>query len=87
MVGGPHRVTSAPSLVRPQMLERATRLWAMSPMMVTFLPAQVAQPLAHGHDVQQALGGMLVGAVAGVDHRAVQHLGQVARRPGANCAG
>ena len=38
MVGGPHRVTSAPSLVRPQMFDLATRLWAMSPMMVTFRP-------------------------------------------------
>ena len=39
MVEGPAIVTLAPSLVSPQMLERATRLCAMSPMMATRSPA------------------------------------------------
>ena len=39
----------------------------MSPTMATFRPAMRAQPLADGEDVQQALRGVLVLAVAGVD--------------------
>ena len=43
-VGGPQRITLAPSLVRPQMLERATREWAMSPSRPTVRPS--IRPLA-----------------------------------------
>ena len=38
---GPHTATSAPSLSRPQMLLRATRLCIMSPQMHTLQPASV----------------------------------------------
>ena len=43
-VGGPQRITWAPSLVRPQMFERATREWAMSPSRPTVRPS--IRPLA-----------------------------------------
>ena len=37
------------------------------------------KPLAQGRGVEQGLGRMLAGAVAGVDHRAVHDLGDGAR--------
>ena len=40
-VGGAHRTTSAPILVKPQILERATRLCRISPMITTFAPSIV----------------------------------------------
>ena len=43
-VGGPQRITLAPSLVRPQMFERATREWLMSPTRPTVRPS--IRPLA-----------------------------------------
>ena len=39
MVGGPETVTLAPILVSPMILERATRLWAISPIIATFNPS------------------------------------------------
>ena len=39
-VGGPATVTVMPSLRMPWMLERATRLWVMSPTMVTLSPSR-----------------------------------------------
>ncbi len=38
-IRGAQTVTFAPSLVNPQILERATREWAMSPTMLTFKPS------------------------------------------------
>ena len=43
-VGGPQRITRAPSLVRPQMFDRATRECAMSPSRPTVRPS--IRPLA-----------------------------------------
>ena len=43
-VGGPQRITRAPSLVRPQMFDRATREWLMSPTRPTVRPS--IRPLA-----------------------------------------
>ncbi len=45
-VGGPQTITFAPSFVRPWMLLRATRLWAMSPTRPTVSPSTV--PLLAG---------------------------------------
>ena len=39
-MGGPATVTVMPSLRMPWMLERATRLWAMSPTMATCSPSK-----------------------------------------------
>jgi len=39
IVSGPQSVTAAPRVVRACTLERATRLWVMSPMMETFRPS------------------------------------------------
>ena len=69
-VGGATRVTWAPSVCSSSTLERATRLCSTSPTIATFSPAEAAQPAAHRVGVQQRLGGVLVGAVAGVDHAA-----------------
>ena len=44
-------------------------------------PLQAFLDSADGKDVEQSLGGMLVGPVAGVDDAALQMLGQEARRP------
>src|SRR4029077_9315970 len=38
-LAGPHTATSAPSLVSPQILLRATRLWSTSPTIATLSPA------------------------------------------------
>ena len=47
------------------------------------LPAfDLAKMLAHGHQVEQALRGMLVPPVAGVDDRAGDGRGQTGSRPG-----
>ncbi len=78
-VGGPQTMTLAPSLVRPWMLLRATRLWAMSPTRPTVRPFELAAALADGEDVEQALRRMLVGAVAGVDDAALEVLGEQVR--------
>ena len=69
-VGGPQRITRAPSLVRPQMFDRATREWLMSP---TQADGQALDPPlgpADRHQVEQALRRVLVRTVAGVDDRA-----------------
>ena len=49
------------------MLERATRLCAMSPMMATRRPSSDGAVVQNGARVEQRLGGMLVRAVARVD--------------------
>ena len=67
-VGGATRVTSAPSVCSSSALERATRLCSTSPTIVTRRPSSVAEVPPHREGVQQRLGGVLVGAVAGVDH-------------------
>jgi hypothetical protein len=78
------------------MLERATRLCRMSPTMVTVTPASVfrrstPQPRSRpqmrrdeqdGAQVEQRLGGMLVHAVAGVEHRQARLGFQQPRRAG-----
>ncbi len=43
-------------------------------------PVDPAAGIGHGEQVQQGLGGVLVGSVAGVDHR---DLGQIGCKPGA----
>ena len=68
------------------MFERATRLWAMSPQMVTTSPSMLPLVGADGRAVEQRLGGVLVGAVAGVDHRGPQRLRQHQRRAGLGVA-
>ena len=59
-VDGPMTRTRAPSALRSRMLERATRLWAMSPQMATVSPAIVALVAADGEGVEQGLGRVLV---------------------------
>ena len=74
--------------------ERATRLWRMSPTMTTCRPCEPGQSriapaegLAHGVEVEQRLGGVLVPAVAGVDHHAVvDPPGHPGRDPGGGVA-
>jgi hypothetical protein len=78
---GPQSSTRAPSRGSSSMLERATRLCRMSPTMVTVTPASVSGPSTHAQlhtrpqmrqdraQVEQRLRGMLVHAVAGVEHR------------------
>ena len=63
-------VTVMPILRMPWMLERATRLWVMSPTMVTLSPSRCPCVLADRQEVEQRLGRVLVRAVAGVDDRA-----------------
>jgi hypothetical protein len=67
------------------MLERATRLKRMSPRMTTLRPFR-AEVLLHGERVEQALRGMLMGAVAGVDHGDVEDAREVERRAGGGVA-
>ncbi|GAA3146248.1 hypothetical protein GCM10020001_081760 [Nonomuraea salmonea] len=43
---------------------------------------EIAEAAAHGEGVEQRLGGVLVGAVAGVDDAAVHPVGQAVRRAG-----
>ena len=85
---GPQSSTRAPSRGSSSMLERATRLCRMSPTMVTVTPARVSavdrrsarpQMRQDGAQVEQRLGGMLVHAVAGVEHR---QAGSVLQQPG-----
>ena len=64
--------TRAPIIASRRMLERATRLCSTSPQIATIRPSKLPQPAADGQRVQQRLGGMLMGAVAGIDHAAVQ---------------
>ena len=61
-------------------MERATRLCSTSPTMPIRRPAIAAEPLAQRRRVQQRLGGVLVGAVAGVDDRGVGAGGRRASR-------
>ena len=81
-VEGPTTRTRAPSALRRRMLERATRLWAMSPQIATTSPADVALVAADGERVEERLGRVLVGAVAGIDHRARHLLGEQLDRAG-----
>ena len=53
------------------MFERATRLCRMSPQIATVRPSMPALAAADGERVEQRLGRVLVAAVAGVDHGAV----------------
>ena len=68
--------TRAPSVFSTLMLERATRMCRMSPQMATVRPGDAALGAADGQRVEQRLRRMLVRAVAGVDHRAVDLLRQ-----------
>jgi hypothetical protein len=70
----------APSLVRHSRFERATRECARSPTIATSRAVDRALGPAHRRGVEQRLGRVLVLAVAGVDHRAAQRLGQEVRR-------
>ena len=85
-VGGPQRITRAPSLVRPQMFERATREWLMSPTRPTVRPS--IRPLARRIVIRSSRPWrrVLVGAVAGVDDRGADVLGQQVRRAGGRVA-
>ena len=76
-VGGATSVTSAPSLVNAHTSLRATRLWLTSPTMAMRRPVEAAQVLADRVAVEQGLGGVLVPAVAGVDHAARHPLGDL----------
>ena len=82
-VGGATRVTSAPSMEKASTLDRATRECLTSPTMAMRSPPERAPLLLDREAVEQGLGGVLVPAVAGVDHRAVDprgHLPGHARR-------
>ena len=63
------------------MFERATRLCRMSPQIATSRPSEPALAAADGQRVEQRLGRMLVAAVAGVDDRAVDLLGEQLTAP------
>ena len=68
-VGGATSVTSMPIMRNPMTSLRATRLCRMSPTMKTLQALEVApQALPQREEVEQALRGVLVLAVAGVDH-------------------
>ena len=84
-VGGATSVTSAPSAVKASTSERATRQCLMSPTIAMCSPSSDAEVLADRVAVEQRLGGVLVPAVAGVDHRRVDPAGDLprARRPSA----
>ena len=84
-VGGPQTITLAPSLSKPWMLLRATRLWAMSPTRPTVNPSMRPFVAADGEDVEQTLRRVFVGPVAGVDDAAVEVLGQQMRGAGVVC--
>ena len=58
------------------MLERATRLCSMSPQIATVRPSMPPLRAADGQRVEQRLGRVLVRAVAGIDHGAVDLLRQ-----------
>ena len=64
------------------MFDRATREWPTSPIRPTVRPSIVPFFSADGHQVEQALGGVLVGAVAGVDDRGLDVLGEQVGAPG-----
>ena len=76
---GPAKRTSAPSRGSKRAFERATRLCLMSPQIATLRPSIRPKLAADGQRVEQGLGRMLAGAVAGVDHRAVHDRGERAR--------
>ena len=75
-VGGPTTRTRLPIVVSRWMLERATRECRMSPQIATVSPSQPPLAPADGQRVEQRLGGMLVSAIAGVDHRGIDLLRQ-----------
>ena len=86
---GPQSSTRAPSRGSSSMFERATRLCRMSPTIVTVTPASVSavtfstpgpQMRQDGAQVEQRLRGMLVHAVAGVEHRQARRFFQQPRR-------
>ena len=49
-------------------------------------PGDLALALADRQEVEQRLGGMLVGAIPGVNHRALNETGQQMRRAGRGMA-
>src|SRR5439155_22570595 len=49
-------------------------------------PGDLALALADRQEVEQRLGGMLVGAIPGVNHRALNETGQQMRRAGSGMA-
>ena len=77
---GPHTPTSAPSFLRPQMFERATRECSTSPQMQTLQALERPEVVAQREQVEQPLRRMLVRAVAGVDHVRLDALGEELRR-------
>ena len=78
-IAGPHRVMRQPNLLSRWMFERATRDWAIRR---EWLRSGCAAPLAIAdrQRIEQALRGMFVRAVAGVNHRNLQALGHEFRR-------
>ena len=84
-MGGPQSVKRQPNLLSRWILERATRLCSMSPMIVTLQILDVAAAIADGEGIEERLRGMLVGAVAGVDHRYIADGGPRNRRRPRNC--
>ena len=85
-VGGPTTRTWLPIAVSRWMLERATRECATSPQIATVSPSSRPQRRLMVSAYQQRLGRMLVGAVAGIDHRGVDLLRQQGRGPGLRVA-
>ena len=74
--------TRAPMALSRMMLERATRECRMSPQIATSRPSMRAFVAADGERVEQRLRRVLVRAVAGIDHRAVELAGQQFDRAG-----
>jgi hypothetical protein len=74
-VGGATTRTSLPSKVSARMFERATRLCSTSPQIAIGQPLDLALAAADGERVEQGLRRMFVAAVAGVEHGAVDLVG------------
>ena len=78
--------TRAPSVLSRMMLERATRECMMSPQMATVSASIAALVAADRERVEQRLGRVLMGAVAGIDHGAVDLARQQFHRAGSMVA-
>ena len=75
-VDGATTRTRAPSAFSSRMLERATRECSTSPQIATIDARQLALGAADGQRVEQRLGRMFMRAVAGIDDRAGDLLGE-----------
>ena len=86
VVAGPHATMSTPNFDNRWMLERATREWAMSPMIATRSPWSVPFHLQDRQRVEQRLRGVFVLPVSGVDHRRGKMPREEVRRTGRRVA-